>query len=94
LVFSRKNTGSEIDTSLFTWDIVTSDGKPVKGFGGLPICPQKSMEKIENTDVILIPGILPPIYCIGNLEQNIKNQIFDWHKKDKLIGTFLQKQGF
>jgi len=40
-----------------------------------------------STDVILIPGILPPIYFIGNLEQNIKNQIFDWHKKNKLIGT-------
>lgn len=82
-----RNSGSEIDTPLFTWDIVTSDGKPVKGFGGIPICPEKSMEEIENTDVILIPGILPPIYFIGNLEQNIKNQIFDWHKKNKLIGT-------
>ncbi|MDY0360646.1 MAG: helix-turn-helix domain-containing protein [Desulforegulaceae bacterium] len=80
-------TPEEFTGPLFTWDIVTPDGRPVDGFGGLPIYPNKAIHEIEETDVILIPGILPPIHFIGNLQEDIKNMIMKWHEREKLIGT-------
>lgn len=59
---------------LFDWDIVTADGKPVEGFGQMPVHPHKAMADIEKTDVVLIPGCIPPMTFIGNLDQAIKGK--------------------
>ncbi len=72
---------------LFTWDIVTPDGKPVEGFGRIPIHPHRAMEDIEKTDIILIPGFIPPMEFIGKIPVSVVDWLCQKHKSKTMIGT-------
>ena len=72
---------------LFTWDIVTPDGKPVEGFGRIPVYPHRAMEDIGETDVVLIPGFIPPMEFIGKVPGNLVDWFFRMHEQQTLIGT-------
>lgn len=51
--------GFDKNTELFNWDIVSIDGKPVQGDGRVTIVPHRSIQDVDTTDFILIPGFLP-----------------------------------
>ena len=75
------------DKPLFSWDIVTPGGKPVAGFGGIPVHPHRAMEDIQETDVVLIPGFIPPMEFIGKVSDHVKTWLCSQHERKTLIGT-------
>lgn len=75
------------DDPLFTWDIVTTDGKPVEGFGRVPVYPHRAMADIKETDIVLIPGCLPPMPFIGKMNKALVDWLYGWHENKTLIGT-------
>jgi transcriptional regulator GlxA family with amidase domain len=72
---------------LFTWDIVTPDGKPVEGFGRIPIHPHRAMEDIDRTDIVLIPGFIPPMKFIGKVPAPVADWLRRTHARNIMIGT-------
>ena len=72
---------------LFCWDIVTMDGEPVQGYGRVTIQPHASVPQVESTDVILIPGFLPPLEFIGKIPEPLKTWLRSWHDKKAIIGA-------
>ncbi len=72
---------------LFTWDIVSIDGKPVKGYGGVVIEPHRSIDEVERTDFILLPAFLPPFEFIGKTPWRLLTWLQDQHSKNTLIGA-------
>jgi transcriptional regulator GlxA family with amidase domain len=72
---------------LFCWDIVTTNGEPVQGYGRVAIQPHGSIHDVDSTDFILIPGFLPPLEFIGNIPTELKTWLRYWHNKKTLIGA-------
>jgi len=87
LMHQSHATDNGDDTPLFNWDIVTANGKPIEGFGQMPVHPHKAMTDIIKTDIILIPGCIPPMTFIGNLDQTIVEWLSECHEENTLIGT-------
>ena len=54
------------ETPFFEVEIVNSDGKPIRCTGHLAILPNRTMDKIKKTDLILIPSI-------ENLEETLEH---------------------
>ena len=81
------DTDSKNSDPLFTWDIVSLDGKAVSNGNKIVLNPSSSIHKIKTTDFILIPGFLPPFDFRGRLPEEIINWIKKWHKKNVLIGS-------
>ncbi len=73
--------------SLFSWDIVSLDGKSVQGEGDVTIVPHGTIHDITVTSFILIPGFLSPLKFIGRVPEEIIDWISLHHKKDVLIGS-------
>lgn len=72
---------------IFSWDIVTLDGKPIQGNGGVAIQPQSSIHDIDSTDFVLIPGFLPPLNFIGNVPKKLSQWIRRWNDENTMIGA-------
>lgn len=72
---------------LFTWDIVSLDGKPVDSGNKIIINPTGSIHDIKSTDFVLIPGFLGPFNFRGKLPEEIIEWIKKWHKKEILVGS-------
>ncbi|MCG8619785.1 MAG: helix-turn-helix domain-containing protein [Desulfobacterales bacterium] len=70
---------------LFTTDIVTPDGKMVKTNGGIMITPDKAMEDITETDLVVIPGLFRPFDIQGERFARISQ----WLKSHYDSGTRL-----
>lgn len=75
------------DDPIFSWDIVTIDGKPVQGCGGIGVQPHRSIHQITSTDCILIPGFFAPLDFIGKIPKELATWLKAWHEKDVLIGA-------
>lgn len=75
------------EAPLFSWDIVSMDGKVVQGYGGVPIHPHRSIYDVGATDFILIPAFLPPLEFIGKVPAELSAWIRCWHAKQTLIGA-------
>ncbi len=50
---------------LFTTEIVTPDGKPIKANGGIVITPDRAMTDITDTHLIIVPGLFRPFDIQG-----------------------------
>jgi transcriptional regulator GlxA family with amidase domain len=72
---------------LFSWDIVSIDGKPVPGEGRVTVMPHGSIDDVDLTDVILIPGFLSPLKFIGNVPEKLTKWIRRQHEKNVIIGS-------
>lgn len=72
---------------LFSWDVITIDGKPVNAFGGIPISPNGSVADIAETDFILIPGFLPPLDFLGKVPAALSDWLRRQHDRGTMIGT-------
>jgi len=72
---------------LFSWEIVSLDGGAVKGYGGVPIQPHRSIHAVDTTDFILIPAFLPPLDFIGKVSDEILAWIRCRHADNTLIGA-------
>ena len=44
---------------LFETELVTSDGKPVRAYGGIEFKPARSLEAVQRSDFIIVPPYLP-----------------------------------
>jgi transcriptional regulator GlxA family with amidase domain len=79
---------------LFTTDIVTPDGMPVKANGGVIITPDKAMNEITDTRLIVIPGLFRPFDIQGERFEDISEWIRRHYSKGTKLastctGTFL-----
>ncbi len=83
----QMHQGTDGRVPLFHWDIVSIDGRPVKGEGRITIMPHYSIHDVDSTDFILIPAFLPPFKFIGNVPQELTDWIDRHHKKNALIGS-------
>ena len=72
---------------LFEWDIVSMDGAPVQGDGRVTIVPHKSIEAVKTTDLIFIPGFLPPLKFIGAVPGPLTDWLTRHHENDAIIGS-------
>lgn len=75
------------DAPLFSWDIVSLDGKAVKGYGGVPIQPHRSIHAVDETDFILLPAFLPPLDFVGKASEEVLAWIRFRHARNTLIGA-------
>ncbi len=75
------------DPPLFSWDIVSIDGKPVQAEGRVTIMPHCSIYDVGPTDFILIPGFLAPLNFIGHVPKALSEWIRQHHSNDVLIGS-------
>jgi len=67
---------NKITDNVFDIHIVSVTGKPVIGFGNIQITPHRSIEDIEHTDFIMIPGIFPS----NESHQADNDQLIRWLK--------------
>lgn len=74
-------------SDIFSWDIVTLDGRPVEGCGGMNVQPTRSIHDLDRTDVILVPGFHPPLSFLGNVPEPIHRWLHHWHDNNVIIGT-------
>jgi transcriptional regulator GlxA family with amidase domain len=72
---------------LFSWDIVSIDGQPVEGFGGVSIKPYRSIREVKETDFILLPAFLPPFDFIGKVPGELLAWLHHFHSQNTLIGA-------
>lgn len=72
---------------LFTWDVVSLDGTPVQGGSGFMVQPDASIHDVEQTDLILLPGFLPPLNFIGMVPEALAAWLKKHNKKGAMIGT-------
>jgi transcriptional regulator GlxA family with amidase domain len=86
-LFQKRSGKKEAGPPLFTWDIVTPGGVPVEGYGRIPVHPHRAMEDIEKTDVVLIPGSIPPMEFIGNVQEELVKWLSRKHEHRTMIGT-------
>jgi len=91
---SSMQTPGKAAPSLFTWDVVTMDGRPAEGEGRVLIQPHCSIHDIKKTDLIFIPGFLYPFDFRGKLPEGLSDWLWNWHRKSSIIcavctGTFL-----
>ncbi len=92
--FSIANLWCNLDSGLntvcrplFSWDIVTTDGKPVSGSGGITIQPNCSIYDVSDTDIILIPGFLPPFNFFGKIPEKLTAWFMEQYSRKAMIGT-------
>lgn len=55
---SSARPDGDFSEPLFETEIVSRDGKPVKANNGMTIQPDRAMESVEKTDVVLIPAYI------------------------------------
>jgi transcriptional regulator GlxA family with amidase domain len=79
--------GSDKNAELFNWDIVSIDGTPVQADGRVTIVPHRSIQDVDATDFILIPGFLPPLGFIGNVPDNLRRWLRHHHENNAMVGT-------
>jgi transcriptional regulator GlxA family with amidase domain len=89
-VFLAANFMKSIDKltdNLFDIHIASVTGKPVIGFGNIQITPHRSIQEIEHTDFIMIPGIVPS----NEAQQKNNDKLIQWLKhqynKNALISS-------
>ncbi len=75
------------EIALFDWDIVSVDGEPVQGDGRVTIVPHCSIQDVDSTDFILIPGFLPPLRFIGKVPDKLKHWLHRHHENNAMVGT-------
>ena len=77
----------ENHATLFSWDIVSKDGRRVRARNNIFIDPDKALNEVAETDFIVLPGFLPPMDFIGGLCADVKTWILDNYEKKVPIGT-------
>lgn len=77
----------ENKTEPFGWDIVSIDGEAVMGSGRATIVPHLSIQAVDTTDIIIIPGSLPPLRFIGKVPNALSRWLRHHHDQGALIGT-------
>jgi transcriptional regulator GlxA family with amidase domain len=67
-LWQRSFTGNRRDT-LFQTEVLTTDGKPVDAYGGLPIAPHRAVDDTLCTDCLILTPMLPNVTPMpGNLD--------------------------
>lgn len=64
------------NTPLFRTEIVSVSGEPVMAYGGITLTPSKSIDDINETDVIMVPAQLMPF----DLKSKKVNTALEWVK--------------
>ncbi len=85
------------DEKLFNVDIVSVDGKPVKGGAGMVVHPSGSTADVDDADLILIPPFLPNIRWLRSEYGEAITWLQEQHQAGRVIaamctGTFLLAQ--
>lgn len=90
-------TGDGRETPLFKTEVVTVDGEPVTGNGGMLLQPEKSIHDVQETDLIIVPGFILPFHLSPERTETICSWLRARHAAGNLIastctGTFLLAQ--
>ena len=88
------NQHTDLPDRLFEWDILTIDGRPIQGDGQVTIVPHRSIEEVKTTDLIFIPGFIPPFRFLGSVPSKLTDWLNCHHESNAIIcstctGTFL-----
>ncbi len=75
------------DSQLFKTEIVTEDGKPVVANGGIKIEPQSKLSSIDETDMLLIPGIQNLSSPFIKNQDNVIECLTGMYSRGMLIGA-------
>lgn len=75
----------KISDNLFDVHIASVTGKPVKGFGNIQLTPHYSIDEIEHSDFIMIPGIVPSIES----QQKNNDKLIKWLKHHYSNGALI-----
>ncbi len=70
---------------LFKTEIISVSGEPVIANGGIALFPEKSIDDVKQTDLIMIPAMLLPFDLKS---ENVRTAI-EWLKKSYTKGTIL-----
>jgi len=73
--------------SPFDIQIASVSGQPVSGFGNLQITPHISIGGVDDTDFILIPGLLPMFDLQSQNSRTLIKWLRDHYNKGTLIGS-------
>lgn len=87
LWYRHARTDAVSATDLFSWDIVSMDGNPVKGYGNVLVTPGRAIHEITDTDVVILPGFLPPLQFIGAVPPRLSAWLRERHERGSMIGT-------
>ena len=77
----------DYDIRLFEMEIVTEDGKPVSANGGIKIEPQGRLNDLEDTDMLLIPGIQNLTSPFIKNQENVMECLVGMHSQGMLVGA-------
>jgi transcriptional regulator GlxA family with amidase domain len=72
---------------LFDCQVVTTDGKPVRAYGGLAFKPAGSLADAPPADFIIVPPYLPHVVALPAKRDPVYNWIRDHHARRKPVGT-------
>ncbi len=72
---------------LFETEILTTDGLPVNAYGNITVQPDKSIDDVKQTDIILISPVLPHIKPMPDNLEYLLNWIIDHKQSGTLIGA-------
>ena len=87
LWYQHRRAPGTCRSPLFSWDIVSLDGQAVKGYGGVLVQAHKAICEVDATDVILIPGFLPPLEFMGKIPASLITWFRKWYEKNTMIGA-------
>ncbi len=79
--------GQKKKKPLFSWDIVSRDGKPLTGRNRIAIIPHGPIHGIDQTDILVLPAFQPPFDFLGEVPEEIQAWIRHWHARQALIAT-------
>jgi len=72
---------------LFDCLLVTTDGKPVRAYGGVEFKPAGSLEEVQPSDLIIVPPFLPHVAPLPPIDEPLYGWIRDHHAERKPVGT-------
>lgn len=83
----EKAASLKTNRPLFSWEIVSRDGRPVAASSEITLTPHRSIHGVDQTDCLILPGFLPPLAFMGRIPGDITAWVRRWHEKKVLIGT-------
>ena len=77
----------QADDPLFETRVVTTDGKPVRAYGGIEFNPAGSIDDARQADFIIVPPYLPHVVPLPSKKDALYDWIRDHHARRTPVGT-------
>jgi len=72
---------------LFECRVVTSDGRPVRAYGGLEFKPDGPLETAPASDCVIVPPFLPHVVPLPPKEDPLYDWVREAHRRRTTVGT-------